>query len=568
MIQQGGYGQIYGSMGGASVGASIYSAARENVTFARMVELQKLNLAKRQLRMQQAQAAANADLSRRRLDMESTRLELEARRLDMVDKQNEEQRIRANQAYEAKVRELEQREQERQSSLELSKERIGLEDARIKLEGRRLDMQDRHYEEQQRQADIEAEIKREALRQKEAESRASAERQAQLDNLKLEQQNFENVRNLSKDGGVMMDKDGKVVDSGGNYVKLPGSSAVIRFPVGKSEAVRSKDDQAYKRVLAVVENDLKAENTRIAEARKRVEKMEQELERKQRDADFGSKAAKEGLESYRAEVEAARVSVGHNASYEALERYRDAVAGDTSLIGIAPYAKWKTLPWKEYDSEQTGLLYGLLAGGSPDEKALLGVLVDAKDFNPYVAGAWLSAKEKLGEGLKETPAQWLNKYPYIYNKDIKENEWEYLDALTRDGTLLMDVDYGKWREMPWDTMGDDEKSFLNMLVGSGASSDRGILSAIVDADDRGFDLKTATEYRNAAVNDGTVARMIGAKRWLGVDWAGVEPQVTWWLCSLLGSTKGEDLKIVNEWLSRHGRSKSDAGKKADGGNDK
>ena len=44
--------------------------------------------------------------------------------------------------------------------------------------------------------------------------------------------------------------------------------------------------------------------------------------------------------------------------------------------------------------------------------------------------------------------------------------------------------------------------------------------------------------------------------------------MTWWLCSLLGSTKGEDLKIVNEWLSRHGRSKSDAGKKTDGGDDK
>ena len=101
MIRQEGYGQIYGDMGGATVGASIYKAARENVTFARMVELQRLNLAKRQLRMQQAQAAANADLSRRRLDLDNTRLELEARRLDLVDKQNEEQRLRTEKAYDA-----------------------------------------------------------------------------------------------------------------------------------------------------------------------------------------------------------------------------------------------------------------------------------------------------------------------------------------------------------------------------------------------------------------------------------------------------------------------------------
>ena len=34
MIRQEGYGQIYGDMGGAAVGATIYKAARQNVTFA------------------------------------------------------------------------------------------------------------------------------------------------------------------------------------------------------------------------------------------------------------------------------------------------------------------------------------------------------------------------------------------------------------------------------------------------------------------------------------------------------------------------------------------------------
>ena len=117
MIQQGGYGQIYGSMGGGGVGAGIYSAAREEVTFARMVELQKLNLQKRQLRMQQAQAAANADLSKRRLDLEDTRLQIEARRLDMRDRDAQEARLRTLRAYEAKDAEIRLREQEDRKSV-------------------------------------------------------------------------------------------------------------------------------------------------------------------------------------------------------------------------------------------------------------------------------------------------------------------------------------------------------------------------------------------------------------------------------------------------------------------
>ena len=47
---RGGYGQTYGNMGGGAVGEMLYKATRNQVNFARMVELENLNMKKRALR--------------------------------------------------------------------------------------------------------------------------------------------------------------------------------------------------------------------------------------------------------------------------------------------------------------------------------------------------------------------------------------------------------------------------------------------------------------------------------------------------------------------------------------
>jgi hypothetical protein len=88
-----GYGQSYMPTGTPDLGASIYSAQRGSVNFARMVELQRLNLQKRALRQQAAAQAAQ--LKERRQEHEDdtalqlAKFALEERRLDIQDQENQ-----------------------------------------------------------------------------------------------------------------------------------------------------------------------------------------------------------------------------------------------------------------------------------------------------------------------------------------------------------------------------------------------------------------------------------------------------------------------------------------------
>lgn len=77
-----GYSTVYAGAGGPEVGGNIYSAQREQVQFARMVELQKLGLEKRRLNMQQAAMAAQQKNSDRDYNMAMMRFNLEKEKLD------------------------------------------------------------------------------------------------------------------------------------------------------------------------------------------------------------------------------------------------------------------------------------------------------------------------------------------------------------------------------------------------------------------------------------------------------------------------------------------------------
>lgn len=501
MIQQGGYGQIYGNMGGAAVGASIYKAQREDVTFARMVELQKLNLQKRALRQRQAEAAANADLSRRRLDMESTRLDLEARRLDMVDKQNEEQRLRAEKAYEAKMQEME-------------------------------------------------------LRQEQEKQKAAQQEQAAR--LKLEQQNFDNGMDVTRAGGNILPDGGEVSDDTYNYIKMPGGQ-VARVPVAERRAAGGTleqtrgggvtDAQTYRRVNAVVDSDLKAAEKSVAEAKKNLAVMESRLAGMERDA-----AASDGenqraqVEQYRGEVEALRseIEAKSGGTREMAERYRAALAQDSSLANDVPYTKWRGLPWKDYTSEQRTVLYNLLDDATESGRELVKALVEKREFNPWVAEAWKSAKEKLGEDLAMSPEAWLRKYPYKYVETENPEDDPYKAALRQDGTLLMDVDYGKWlnfkRRLP-----EGDRGFVNGLLASESRYDRDLLSKMVAR--RNVNVQAASDWQRAAASrENAVARRIDPGVWLDVKWDTVDSSQKTLMAALLESDKEVDAKAVGAWL--------------------
>ncbi len=513
MIQQQGYGQIYGNMGAASVGASIYSAARENVTFARMVELQRLNLEKRRLRMQQAQAAANADISRQRINMENTRLQLEARRLDMVDKQNEEQRLRAEQAYEAKMQELEMRQQKEQ---------------------------------------------------------AKAEQQAQAARLKQEQQMFDNGMEVSRAGGNIVGVDGMTGDALYNYIKVPGSENVARVPVAQQRTVSATaqgqtrgasgptDNQAYRRVDSIVKGDVDSARKELELQKKQLEAREAELRKMEEGAAFHSgKQKKEVMDRYREEIEKKRREVeAARSAYEAqeggayavAEKYRAALAEDSSLAQDVPYTKWKSLPWKEYSGEQRTTLYNLLNDGTEEGRTLLKSLVDKRDFNPWVADAWRSAKEKLGDDLAMSPDEWMRKYPYKYNGEYSTQGGEvYKEALKRDGTILMDVDYDKWKSIRGH-MDEGRKGLLEGLLQSESRYDRDLLSKIVSSGKKDFNLQAAYDWQNAAAKGDTVARRIDPGVWMAVKWDTMESDKKIRLATLLESVRPFDAKLLGGML--------------------
>ena len=113
-VTMSGYGQSYMPMGGPGVGAAIYGAQRQEVNFARMVELQKLNLQKRALRQQAAAQAAQLQQREQarqdELAMQQTRFDLEERKLDMQDAETQQRRQDILDAYERAAQEKSQRD--------------------------------------------------------------------------------------------------------------------------------------------------------------------------------------------------------------------------------------------------------------------------------------------------------------------------------------------------------------------------------------------------------------------------------------------------------------------------
>ncbi len=109
MFQTSAFGQTYASVGDPSVGASIYAAAKQEVDFARMVERQKLNLQKRQLRMQEAQMEANRQAQQQNYELAQSRFKLEQKRLDNDFAIRQEERDMAERRYELALEEQRQR---------------------------------------------------------------------------------------------------------------------------------------------------------------------------------------------------------------------------------------------------------------------------------------------------------------------------------------------------------------------------------------------------------------------------------------------------------------------------
>ena len=119
-VTMSGYGQSYMPMGGPDIGAAIYGAQRQQVNFARMVELQRLNLQKRALRQQAAaQAAQLQDRQQARAEeaaLQQTKFDLEQRRLDMQDEENQRRRQDILDAFERTERD--RRDKEAQAILD------------------------------------------------------------------------------------------------------------------------------------------------------------------------------------------------------------------------------------------------------------------------------------------------------------------------------------------------------------------------------------------------------------------------------------------------------------------
>lgn len=159
-ITIGGYGQFYGNPGGGNVGATMMAAQQQSVNFARMVEIERLNLQKRALREREASQVAQAQQAARNYDLAQSRLAMEQQRLEHDDAVKQAQREAAEERYRQT---LLQKEQERQDALR----RYEAEQA---YRQQQLDMQ------RQRQESLDSyrESRLEMSRDKQAQKTASA----------------------------------------------------------------------------------------------------------------------------------------------------------------------------------------------------------------------------------------------------------------------------------------------------------------------------------------------------------------------------------------------------------
>lgn len=117
-ITIGGYGQFYGNAGGGEVGAMLYKAAQRQVNFARMVELENLNMKKRALREQEATQAARQAENDRNYELAQSKLALEQQRLDYNDALRQDQKAATEERFRQALVQKELERQERQRRYE------------------------------------------------------------------------------------------------------------------------------------------------------------------------------------------------------------------------------------------------------------------------------------------------------------------------------------------------------------------------------------------------------------------------------------------------------------------
>lgn len=153
MFQTSAFGQVYAGVGGGDVGASIYDAQRENVTFARYVERQKLSIQKRQLDQREAQMEAQRESAQQNYELAQAKFELERQRLDQDYEDRQLQRRQALEAYKeaSRIREQQYKDKRSDEAWDRQVQEQAREYKERELDFRRLQERGRQYESQRKE---------------------------------------------------------------------------------------------------------------------------------------------------------------------------------------------------------------------------------------------------------------------------------------------------------------------------------------------------------------------------------------------------------------------------------
>ena len=336
MIQQGGYGQIYGaSGGGAGVGVGILDAAQANVNFARQIELQRLALQKRALRQQAAQMRAQQKERSRQQDLALLSLQLQERRLDMEDAQNQFRN-------DALVRSYEQQQ------------------ARL---ARQDEMEERKFSLAQREADF-----REAQWQDKYDLEQSAQ-QLRADELQLRADALYS-REAAQGAG-----DGQ-------------NPAPVQPNV--------KFDDAQKAQLDIVKTDLNLDEQRIARSRKALEELDHAIQLKESELEgIKKEKLRAPVQEQLAELRRKREELAGQEDSDSRQMRKDyqwEASQNPSLLSILDYQTLDRLPWEKYSAPQKSLLKELVRSGQPRQWELLAELGrDGQPFDYAAADAYRQA---------------------------------------------------------------------------------------------------------------------------------------------------------------------------------
>lgn len=370
MIQAGGYGQILGTggVGGGNAGGTIYGAAASNVSFARWVQIEKLNLERRRLRQQEAQAEATRDLNDRNFDLQSQKYNLEVRRLEMAEQQRLENAARTEQIYNDKLAQAEYKRQRQEAN----------------------DAWQQDYREQQLEA-------QQAKTQAEYGEKAA---KSQLE--------------IIKAGGVPLDSEGNRLESNGFVPYTDGSGQQYMVPVGKNGAAAGggKLSDADKLLYKSRNAELSSLEKEITDDSKELNKLEEELAKAEESAATAAPGDKEERTNIYNEKQGkyAKAQRDVEAKREKLEAYRAYQQGsvaDPSLESDVGWMKWKELPWSgrnAYTPSQRSFVINLLDSKDEQDRNLLrAVVAKGKDgFDLDAATAYQAGKD--GKAAEAIPA--------------------------------------------------------------------------------------------------------------------------------------------------------------------